>query len=973
MPPAMSQRRATQKPKQTGSIFALIVVLVLITSIVLMRSIQGALPNPFHDITAPPKDPSKGVDPIEYLTEKAMELIFGPPPHMPKFEGAKALVHLQELLSLGPRPYSSVANLQAADWIEAKVSELHEVNSHAKRRLTVERDRKTVNVGPFEYPPQALNKTYSLSLDNIIVKLKGQCELKGSKNCPSLLVSAHYDAVVSSPGVSDDGIAVSVILEMIKTLADDSEKPLPHSIIFLINNGEECGLLGARHFAKHKFYKSIRASINLEGGGSAGPAMLFRASDLTMLSTYARNALQPYSNVLGNDVMNLGLVKSTTDFSVYTENGESGVDIAFTRHRYKYHTKNDGWEKEHSSSVQHMGDSTMKTVVNLLRNEKFMRGETGVNENAAAPGVYWYEVYGQMAVLPFKYYTIIAFFLLSWTVALVIVGIFRMRNFIAAHARDVKNVSVLSVAFQFKFSLILSFVTPIAVVAVIEQIRPLAIYGFPIATRGLIFFGSLFGALSPFYLIKSAFTTTDVNAYPANEHQEMLNWHVSQLGVLIAWIPVISLVAFSATKDIGMLYVHGIWVLFGCLSITSDWVGSRPWFGFEDKQGDGANEKKSESAASVSAVSTSSTLKNRKGGAVVEEATDASVPTTPALKKQARSNLPNWFPAFGAAIVLPAVSIIHSLHQLLLSLEPTIQDGTPALAFVALISLFVSIFTVSMLPYILTAPNTIYSVSRFSLFVVGITSLILLNQLYEPLTIPADVAPFSPERPLKVAPVIEMDLSDAKNPKTTYALSFNSLALPYLYPSILKPKASKCAAANEFTTRCTVEAVPYKIHGPRIPELSKALNVVEFQEINKNTWTVSVNSSYSRICFFDGVEDAENVGSWGAKQSGVYPYQVWPGTNSHRPNKLDPRVGQAVAFKSGFNEVSQFTVKVNRARIDELKLKKLTMRVGCYIDDLAYLPSWDSLEKKVLPKWAVLIGPGNGAFIVSKKFELDLN
>ncbi|KAJ3019662.1 UNVERIFIED_CONTAM: Endoplasmic reticulum metallopeptidase 1 [Siphonaria sp. JEL0065] len=986
-PRPVQQRRVQRKPKQTGSILALIFVFVIVTGTILLRSLQGALPNPYEDpwknkpkmvngmpqpfdFETPNTDPNvKVVDPLEYIVEKGMELVFGKAPHMPEFKGVEAVTHLETLLAFGPRPFSSIANAQVADFIVDSIEAWRDANKNGERRLVLERDQKTIALGPFEYPAQAHNKTYSLALDNIIVKLKGQCELAGGKDCPSLLVSAHYDAVVSSPGVTDDGIAVAVILETIRTLVSDDERPLPHSIIFLLNNCEECGLLGARHFSKHKFYKSIRASINLEGGGSAGPAILFRASDKTMLNTYAKKALQPYSNVIGNDVMNLGLVKSTTDYSVYTENGESGVDIAFTRHRYNYHTKNDGWEAQYISSLQHMGDSTIKTLVTLLRNQKFMRNEIVSDENSSAPAVYWYEVYGQMAVLPFKYYTFLAVFLFSWVVSLIFVGVSRMRNFIAAHAKQVKNVSIFSVALQFKSSLILSFVAPIAVLYVIEEIRPLAIYGEPIPTRVVILFSSLVGALFPFYIVRSAFTTTDVNAYPANEHQEMLNWHVSQLGVLIAWVPVSALVIFSGHKEIGMLYVHGIWILFGCLAITVDWYTARPWFGVEEKQGDGKNAKKADDMASA-AKPVSDTLKNRKGG---DSAAATPEPSTTADGKKPkpipkRSNLPNWFPIFGISLLFPLVSVIHSLHNLLLAIEPTVQDGTPAIAVVGLISIFVSILTVSVLPYILTAPNNIYMTTRVSFLIVGVAALVLLNQINEPLTIPSDVAPFTPKHPLKLAPKIEMDLTDIKNPTTTYTLTFNSLALPYVYPRIFKPKTSKCETVDKLFTRCTLDPISNKIHGPRIPELAKALDVVEYQEINRNTYTVSVRSEYSRICTLTAREDPINHGSWG----GRYPYQIWPGTNSQRPIKFDPRVGEAVAMRSKFNDVTQFTVRLNRTRVEELEWKNrvLEVKVGCFIDDLAYLPGWDSLDKRILPKWAVLIGPGNGAFVVSKKFEI---
>jgi hypothetical protein len=46
--------------------------------------------------------------------------------------------------------------------------------------------------------------------------------------------------------------------------------------------------------------------------------------------------------VLAADAFALGLVRSGTDFSVYTEGGNmQGLDFAFYKHRSRYHTKYD--------------------------------------------------------------------------------------------------------------------------------------------------------------------------------------------------------------------------------------------------------------------------------------------------------------------------------------------------------------------------------------------------------------------------------------------------------------------------------------------------------------------------------------------------------------------------------------------------------------------------------------------------------
>ena len=67
--------------------------------------------------------------------------------------------------------------------------------------------------------------------------------------------------VAAGPGVSDDGAGVAAVLEIARAL-----KSLPrtrHSIVILIDDGEEAGLLGARAFVdSHPWAKDIAAAIN---------------------------------------------------------------------------------------------------------------------------------------------------------------------------------------------------------------------------------------------------------------------------------------------------------------------------------------------------------------------------------------------------------------------------------------------------------------------------------------------------------------------------------------------------------------------------------------------------------------------------------------------------------------------------------------------------------------------------------------
>ncbi len=66
----------------------------------------------------------------------------------------------------------------------------------------------------------------------------------------------------AGPGASDDGVGVATVLECARAL---KTRPWPrHSIIFLVDDGEEAGLFGARVFVnQHRWAKEIVAVVTL--------------------------------------------------------------------------------------------------------------------------------------------------------------------------------------------------------------------------------------------------------------------------------------------------------------------------------------------------------------------------------------------------------------------------------------------------------------------------------------------------------------------------------------------------------------------------------------------------------------------------------------------------------------------------------------------------------------------------------------
>ncbi|KAJ1661791.1 hypothetical protein EV178_006400 [Coemansia sp. RSA 1646] len=202
---------------------------------------------------------------------------------------------------------------------------------------------------------------------SLVVRVPGTSDSR-----ESLLVQAHYDAVPMSHGAYDDGVGVVVCLELLQSLV---QHPVRHPVVINIDWGEENGLVGAILFARfHRWAEDVRAYINLEAGGVGGRAMVFRASHPALLSAYKQAAPSPHASLIGNSAFKLGIVKSDTDYSIYTTRyGIPGLDFAFTDHRSLYHTTHDSADKATAESILSMGVSTLGTARLIADSESILR------------------------------------------------------------------------------------------------------------------------------------------------------------------------------------------------------------------------------------------------------------------------------------------------------------------------------------------------------------------------------------------------------------------------------------------------------------------------------------------------------------------------------------------------------------------------------------------------------------------------
>lgn len=233
-----------------------------------------------------------------------------------EFSAERAIEHIR-VIAKEPHPAGSAANAAVRDYI------LTELNALGVQTET-QRDG---------------------NLENVIGWIAG------TKSADVVLLTAHLDSVAESPGATDDGSGVAVLLETARTLM--LEAPFRNTVMFLFTDDEESGLVGAEAFiAHHPSAKDIRVVIGFDAGGLRGPGVLSKTSAEN--GWLIRQLVQADPYLVGSSAIN-ALGESGTDFGyAFRPAGFSGYafDLYWDR---RIHTPEDNIENVNPSSIQHQG------------------------------------------------------------------------------------------------------------------------------------------------------------------------------------------------------------------------------------------------------------------------------------------------------------------------------------------------------------------------------------------------------------------------------------------------------------------------------------------------------------------------------------------------------------------------------------------------------------------------------------------
>lgn len=189
------------------------------------------------------------------------------------------------------------------------------------------------------------------------------------------------------------------MLQMLSYFTSAGRQP-KHGIVFLFNNAEEPGLLGARAFGNSPLLEFCHTFVNLEGAGAGGRAILFRTTDLEIAQAYSGSP-HPFGSVVAANAFESGVIRSGTDFQIFTEYyGQRGMDIAFYEPRARYHTEDDDARHASVSSIWHMLSAALASTERLSQESGTVfsgprpDGRKDLVQNGRMTRGVWFDLFG---------------------------------------------------------------------------------------------------------------------------------------------------------------------------------------------------------------------------------------------------------------------------------------------------------------------------------------------------------------------------------------------------------------------------------------------------------------------------------------------------------------------------------------------------------------------------------------------------
>ncbi|KAF8773225.1 Endoplasmic reticulum metallopeptidase 1 like protein [Argiope bruennichi] len=120
---------------------------------------------------------------------------------------------------------------------------------------------------------------------------------------------------------------------------------------------------------QHPWAKTAVGFVNMEACGAGGKQMLFQADRerTWLLLAYANGTPFPQGSVVAQDIFQNGLVPSDTDYRIFDHFGDiPGLDFAYVKNGYVYHTKYDVPEAITEGAIQQAGLNLLNLINNAM-------------------------------------------------------------------------------------------------------------------------------------------------------------------------------------------------------------------------------------------------------------------------------------------------------------------------------------------------------------------------------------------------------------------------------------------------------------------------------------------------------------------------------------------------------------------------------------------------------------------------------
>lgn len=205
-----------------------------------------------------------------------------------------------------------------------------------------------VALDPYEISPASSQRIpYKVTMKNVVATLQGT----DPSDNRVLLISGHLDSrnsnvmdsVNLAPGANDDASGVTVVLELARVM---SKYKFPCTIIFMAVQGEEQGLLGARHMAN----KMKQDGVNL----------------IAMLN----------NDIVGNTVASETGNKNEKTVRIFSEMIPSAETDEETRARNAMKSENDSPSRQLARYIKEVSEPYLNgfTATLNMRPDRFLRG-----------------------------------------------------------------------------------------------------------------------------------------------------------------------------------------------------------------------------------------------------------------------------------------------------------------------------------------------------------------------------------------------------------------------------------------------------------------------------------------------------------------------------------------------------------------------------------------------------------------------